>query len=242
VAQDETKIGHALDSPRGGVDMAGTISVVIPTWCEGHEIAEAVACARRVGDEVIVADGGSPDGTARIAEEAGARVVHAPKGRGAQLDAGARAATGDVLLFLHADARLPEAAREAIIDALRSPDVQGGNFFVRFEPATRAARLFTWANHVRREWLSIYYGDSAPFVRRSVYIALGGFKPLPIFEDYELVRRLERRGLTAYVRDVEVRVSARRFQQAPLRTLGIWTMLQTLYSVGVSAHRLARFY
>jgi len=218
------------------------LSVIIPAWREADGIAAAVEAAARVGDEVIVADGGSPDGTARLAAAAGARVVQAEKGRGAQLAAGARAATGDVLLFLHADARLPPEARQALDDALRDEQVAGGNFFLRFEPETRAARLFTWANHVRRRWLAIYYGDSAIFVRRSVYDALGGFEPLPIFEDYELVRRLERHHRTAYLADVVVRASARRFEGAPLTTLGLWSILQVLYSSGVSAHALAGLY
>jgi len=221
-----------------------TISVVIPTWREEATIAAAVASARHIGDEVIVADPGSPDATQAVARDAGARIVEAPRGRGAQLRAGAEAATGDVLLFLHADAGLPPEARGAILRALADPRVVGGNFRLRFVPAgTFAARLFTWANHVRRVVLRIYYGDSAIFVRREVYEALGGFRPLPIFEDYELVRRLERLGKTAYVRDVVVTASARRFEDAPVRTLLVWSFLQVAYSIfGVAPERLARFY
>jgi rSAM/selenodomain-associated transferase 2 len=218
------------------------ISVVIPAWREADEIAEAVAHARAIGDEVVVADGQSPDETAAIATRAGARVIAAAKGRGTQLADGARVASGDVLLFLHADARLPPEARRAIERALDSPEVGGGSFLLRFEPETRAARLFTWANDARRRALRIYYGDSAIFVRRSVYEELGGFRPLPIFEDYDFVRRLERQKRTVYVRDVVVRASARRFERAPVKTLLVWTVLQVLYSAGVSAHRLARLY
>ncbi|WP_146655070.1 TIGR04283 family arsenosugar biosynthesis glycosyltransferase [Labilithrix luteola] len=218
------------------------LSIVIPVWCEADEIAEATASALRIADEVIVADAGSPDGTAAIAAAHGARVVNAPKGRGAQLAAGAQSASGDVLLFLHADVRLPPEARVAIESALRDAAVAGGNFFVRFEPESAAARLFTWANHVRRRWLRVYYGDSAIFVRRSAYLALGGIRDLPILEDYEFVRRLERSHRTAYLHDVVAKVSARRFERAPLMTLFVWTLLQVMYSLGVSAHSLARFY
>jgi rSAM/selenodomain-associated transferase 2 len=219
-----------------------SISVVIPTWCEATDIRAAVASAQGLGDEVIVADGGSRDATVIIAAEAGARVVHAPKGRGAQLAAGAEAAKGDVLLFLHADARLPPSARQSIEAALAPQQVAGGNFYLVYEGRTFAARLFTWANHVRREWLQIYYGDSALFVRRTVYEALGGFRPLPVFEDYDFVRRLERDHETAYVRNTAVHASARRFEQEPLRTLFIWTAMQVLFSVGVSANTLSRLY
>ncbi len=222
--------------------MSTSLSVVIPAWCEAGHIAESVRAALAIGDEVIVADASSPDGTAALAARAGARVVHAPKGRGAQLRAGAEAARSAALLFLHADARLPATARPAIEEALADPGVMGGNFHLRFAPDSSAARFFTWANDARRRWLRIYYGDSAPFVRRSVYEALGGFRPMPLFEDYELLRRLEGLGRTAYIRHVTVTASARRFEGAALRSLLVWSALQVLYSAGVSAERLARLY
>ncbi len=223
-----------------------TISVVIPTWQEAAVIGEAVTAAGRIGDEVVVADAGSPDGTALAAAEAGARVVTAAKGRGAQLHAGAEAAAGDVLLFLHADVRLPPRARSAIDVALGDGRVLGGNFALRFEPHSAAAGFFTWANDVRRRWLRIYYGDSGLFMRRDVYLRLGGFRPLPIFEDYELVRRFERLGKelgkTAYIRDVHAVASSRRFAGRALRSVFVWALLQTLYSAGVPARRLAPLY
>ena len=119
------------------------ISVVIPTWREAAVIEQSVGTGAAVGDEVIVADAHSPDGTAELAARAGARVVQAERGRGVQLDAGANAANGDVLLFLHADARLGRGAREALLCTLRDPRVVGGSFRVAFVPARGAARLFT---------------------------------------------------------------------------------------------------
>ncbi len=219
------------------------LSVVIPTWSERKTIGAAVESARAFADEVIVADAESPDGTAEAAARAGARIVRAPRGRGAQLHAGAKAALGDVLLFLHADTSLPPSAREAIEVALRDPKVVGGNFLLRFVPSSPAASLFGWANDVRRRLFAIYYGDSAIFVRRPVYDLLGGFRSLPLFEDYDLVRRLERGGKTAYIRSVRAETSARRFSGRPLRTLALWSGLQVLYSVfDVDPVRLARFY
>lgn len=219
------------------------ISAIIPTWCEAARIAECVRHAHDVADEVLVIDAMSPDQTARLAQDAGARVlVMADRGRGPQLHAGALAATGDVLVFLHADAELGAGAREAIVRALSEPEIDGGNFYLRFWPAGRFARFCTWANHMRRRWLRIYYGDSAIFVRRRVYESLGGFRAIPILEDYEFVRRFERQCKTAYVRDVEVLASARRFEAHPFRTILLWGLIQTLFIVGVPAGRLARLY
>jgi rSAM/selenodomain-associated transferase 2 len=218
------------------------LSVIIPAWREAERIAATVRAAREIGDEVIVADAGSDDGTAEEAARAGAVVVQAAKGRGAQLHAGALAARGEVLLFLHADASLPPAARERIHAALADPDVLGGNFYLRFEPDGFFARLFTWLNDARRRLLRIYYGDSAIFVRRAVYEALGGFRAYPLFEDYDFVRRLERAGRTAYLREVTVTASARRFVRRPFATLAVWVLLQAAFSAGVSPFRLARFY
>jgi len=218
------------------------LSIVIPTFQEAAEIEAAIVSARAVADEVIVVDAASPDGTAELARAAGARVVVSGKGRGQQLVLGARAASGDVLMFLHADARVPIEARAAIEKSLADPAVVGGNFYLRFEPQTRVARLFTWGNDVRRRVLRIYYGDSAIFVRRPVYEAMGGFRPLPIMEDFEFVQRLEQVGVTRYVRDVVTTVSARRFSRSPLRALIVWVLIQSLYSSGVSAARLAPLY
>lgn len=219
------------------------ISVIVPTWKEAGSIAACVASVRAFASEVIVVDAGGDDETAVIAERAGARVLAATtKGRGPQLHQGALAASGDVLLFLHADVEIGSGAAVAIERALADGAIVGGNFYLRFVPTSRAARLFTWANHVRRRWMRIYYGDSGIFVRRGVYVELGGFRSMPIMEDYELVRRLERRGRTAYVTDVEVHASARRFAGRPIRTLVIWTLLQSLFILGVRPARLARLY
>jgi len=218
------------------------ISVVIPAWNEASTIADAVGHARALGDEVIVVDGGSPDGTGARAAAAGAVTVASSKGRGHQLRAGAERATGDVLLFLHADVMLDRTARAAIESALADPRVSGGNFRLRFAPPSIAASIFGIANDVRRRALGIYYGDSAIFVRSETYRALGGFRAIPLFEDYDFVRRLELAGKTAYLRDPIAVASARRFAHAPIRTLALWTLLQVLFSLGVSPQRLARLY
>jgi rSAM/selenodomain-associated transferase 2 len=219
------------------------LSAIIPTWQEEARIGEAVAAARAVADEVVVSDGGSSDLTAAIAASVGARVGREARGRGQQLAAGAAHASGDVLLFLHADTFLPAEARAAVEGALEDPRVGGGNFFVRFQPEeSGAGRLFTWLYDLRRRALGIYYGDSPMFVRREVYRRLGGFPSLPLFEDYVFIRRLERSARTTYVRHVHAVTSGRRYENRVLRTVGRWVLLQTLFSMGVSPARLARWY
>lgn len=216
--------------------------MIIPTWCEADAIAAQVRHARRIGDEVIVVDGGSSDDTAEQARAAGARVVTSPKGRGRQLREGAAAAKGDVLLFLHADTTLEHGARDAIEGVLADRAVVGGNFLLRFDPPDLWGRVFDTANDLRRRALAIYYGDSAIFVRRSVYDAIGGFRDQPLMEDFDLVKRMEAAGLTAYIREVRAWSSARRFRDAPVKTLATWALVQGLYSAGMSAEALAKLY
>lgn len=219
-----------------------TISIVIPTWKERPLIEDAVRWARKIGEEVIVADAGSPDGTAYAASRAGAKVISSPKTRGIQLNDGARVATGDVLLFLHADARLPAAGRDAILDAVAEPQIIGGNFLPRFLPASWFTRLLVPSNDLRRLLTRGYYGDSGIFVRRDIYGDLGGFPPFPLMEDYAFSRKMERIGRTAYLRQPPIYASARRFRGRELRTMFLWMRLQTLYWRGVSPEQLARAY
>ncbi len=219
------------------------LSAIIPTWQEEAQVGRAVAAARAIADEVVVSDGGSTDRTAAIARAQGAVVLQGARGRGQQLAAGAARASGDVFLFLHADTLLPPEARGSLERVLEDPRVSGGNFFLRFEPQDApVGRLFTWLYDVRCRLLRIYYGDSPLFVRSDVYRRLGGFPAQPLFEDYAFIRRLERTERTVYVRDVEGVTSGRRYENRVLRTLGTWVILQTLYSLGASPRRLARWY
>ena len=222
--------------------MGPLLSVVIPTWNEAPLVADAVACAARIGDEVIVADGGSTDGTAAIARGAGAVLVEAPKGRGAQLRAAAPLARGEVFLILHADARLPASAREAIFVALADPQVPGGNFLVRFFPESWFTRLLVPGNDLRRKLTRRYYGDSGVFIRSSALRELGGVEPWPVMHDYDLSARMERAGRGAYLREPSVLASARRFEGREIGTLMRWLSIQSLYRLGLSPRLLGKAY
>jgi rSAM/selenodomain-associated transferase 2 len=223
-----------------------TLSVVIPTLDEATRIGSRLReLSARGVDEVIVADGGSRDGTADIARaHPGVRVVTAPRGRGRQLNAGARAAAGSVLLFLHADIELPEDVRAWIERTFGDAGVVAGAFRVR-----------TVADAGRRNWLGPFlriadirshvtrlpYGDQALFVRRDAFERVGGFPDQPLMEDVDLVRRLRRVGSVVTV-PAYVRASGRRFLQHPIAgTLAMWTF-PTLHRVGVPPRVLARLY
>ncbi len=218
------------------------ISIIIPVLNEARLLHTAAASLNRLRGqfEVVVADGGSTDETVTLAESFGLRVIVAPRGRGVQMNAGTAVTKGDVLLFLHADTSLPKHAFELIEAALQAPDVCGGNFNLRFAGATHGAKVLTWIYPLLRG-LGLVYGDSAIFVRRSVFEAVGGYRDLPLFEDCDLYQRLSRKG--RFVRLPEYAItSSRRFEGRFLRTFALWTMLQVLYWLGVPPHRLARIY
>ncbi|HEX8147645.1 MAG TPA: TIGR04283 family arsenosugar biosynthesis glycosyltransferase [Pyrinomonadaceae bacterium] len=219
------------------------ISIIIPALNEAQSIGETLDAAARVKDvvEVVVVDGGSADGTAEVARARGVRVVTAARGRGAQMHAGALAARGEVLWFLHADTLAPADAVEYIARALRDPRAVGGNFRVRFDGTRRAARFLTWL-YPRLRLLGLAYGDSGFFVRRAAYERAGGFKPFPIFEDLDLLRALWRQGRFVQAQACVV-TSSRRFEGRSFAlTFARWSLLQSLYWLGVSPHTLARLY
>ena len=232
-----------MNSLSADVARVANISIIIPALNEAQSIGETLDAAARVKDvvEVVVVDGGSADGTAEVARARGVRVVTAARGRGAQMHAGALAARGEVLWFLHADTLAPADAVEYIARALRDPRAVGGNFRVRFDGTRRAARFLTWL-YPRLRLLGLAYGDSGFFVRRAAYERAGGFKPFPIFEDLDLLRALWRQGRFVQAQACVV-TSSRRFEGRSFAlTFARWSLLQSLYWLGVSPHTLARLY
>lgn len=220
------------------------VSIVVPTLDEAAELPRLLDhIAQLRGDfEVIVADGGSTDGTPEqaMAHRTSPRVVTAPRGRAHQMNAGAAAATGDPIVFLHADTRLPPAAYEHLSAAATT--AQGGNFELRFEGDDRFARVLgAWYRGQRR--LGAYYGDSAIWLRRATFDALGGFRPLPIMEDYDLARRLEKSGFETACLPGPAITSSRRWRRLGIpRTVLSWVAIRWLFLAGVSPDRLARLY
>jgi rSAM/selenodomain-associated transferase 2 len=220
------------------------LSIIIPTLNEEHEIAATLAAVARIGRnvEVIVVDGGSTDRTAEIASSNGVRVLSSGRGRGLQLHNGAMAANGEFFLFLHADTILPPDAASSIISVLgKEPAVMGGNFRIRFDGESFAARFLTWLYPKLRK-LGLYYGDSAIFVRATAYSRCGGFKPLPLFEDLDFVNRLKPLGRLVHL-PAEVTTSSRRFEGRSFAlTFAKWSLFQALYWAGVDPCILDRLY
>ena len=221
------------------------LSIVVPTLNEAVNLARLlpVLVAREPAAEVLVVDGGCEDDSrAVVAGVPSVRWLSAPRGRARQMNAGAGAAGGDVLLFLHADTRLPDGAGEAVRRALGDPAVVGGRFDVRLDSPRRLLALVGWLMNRRSRLTGICTGDQAIFVRRAVFDALGGYPDIPLMEDVEFTRQLKRRGRLAALR-LRVVTSARKWErEGPLRTVVLMWTLRLLFTCGVSPTRLHRWY
>ena len=225
-----------------------TISVIIPTLNEETVLAQTLAhtSALQVG-ELIVVDGGSTDHTvpttrAFCTDVPRVRLITAPRGRARQMNEGAKASRGDVLLFLHADTQLPQDPGRLIESAFADPAVVGGRFDVRFASSSLWSRIISAFMNRRSRLTGISTGDQALFVRRQVFEQLGGFADIPLMEDIDFSRRLKQAGRIATLRDT-VTTSFRRWEtQGPLRTILLMWTLRFLYWAGVSPDRLQQFY
>ena len=221
------------------------LSIVIPALDAGAVIArtlDALAPARPRA-EVLVVDGGSSDDTAALARRYGARVIDSARGRGVQLDAGARRARGGWLLFLHADTALADGWTDAVFAYCANPANRDRAAAFRFalDDGARAARRLEAAVAWRTRRLGLPYGDQGLVISRSFYDALGGFRPLVLMEDVDLVRRIGRRRLDAL--GIAAVTSAARYRQSGyLRRSGRNLLCLGLYFLGVSPGRIARLY
>lgn len=219
-----------------------TVSIIIPALNEETELPATLASALAQSEpkEIIVADGGSDDATRDIAARHGVRVVTAARGRARQMNAGAEHAEGDVLLFLHADTRLPVGGLDRLRSTLERRDAVAGCFRLRFDRG--GFWLWLWTRSVWMRWPRWAFGDRALFTRRATFEAVGGFPDQPVFEDLDFVQRVLPHGRFAFL-DAEVVTSARRYEhrgalRQQLRNWALWSA----WLLGASPHRMARFY
>ena len=243
----ERRYDAGMDEPSKAPPQHAGVSFVIPTLQAAEELALTLDCLCAGSDplvrEIVVADGGSTDDTTALAERRGARVISAPRGRGAQLAAGARAAESDWLFFLHADTRLGVGWREVVgaFTAAAENRERAGVFRFALDDAAPAARRLERIVAWRSRLFGLPYGDQGVLIHRSFYEAIGGFRPLPLMEDVDLVRRIGRQRLTFL--PAQAVTSAERYRRSGyvLRSLRNLTCL-ALYILGVPPRLIAFLY
>ena len=228
--------------------MAGELkrlSVIMPTLDEAQGIAATLESLRELrgrGHEVIVVDGGSRDGTPALAEALADRVLATSASRAGQMNAGAQAAAGDVLLFLHADSRLPDAADRLVLQGLAAGGAEWGRFDVRIAGANPMLRAVEAMMNLRSRVTHICTGDQGVFVRRDAFDAVGGYPDQPLMEDIAISARLRRRSAPLCLRE-RCLTSARRWEsRGVLRTIVLMWWLRLQYALGAAPARLARRY
>lgn len=223
--------------------MRSDLCIVVPVLDEAERLGDdlrALQPLRNRGASVVVVDGGSNDGSVSIARSQADLVVTAPRGRAAQMNAGAAACSSRVLLFLHADTRLPDDADAVVRRA--TADHAWGRFDVRIDSPRLLLRIVGLAMNWRSRVTGIATGDQALFVRREVFDAAGGFPNVALMEDVALSRRLKRFGSPACLRE-RVTTSARRWERhGPWRTIWLMWRLRAAYALGADPARLAILY
>jgi len=229
----------------GPITAGMKLSIVIPTLNEAAQLRDSLEPLRAFqarGHEVIVVDGGSSDTTTAIAQEFAQRVIGSARGRAYQMNAGAAAASGDVVLFLHADTRLPAQADALIAAALCNEQKMWGRFDVRLSGDHFLLRVVELFMNLRSRMSSIATGDQAMFVRRAVFIQLGGFPDIPLMEDIALCKLLKRRFLPVNLTARVVTSSRRWEKRGIIRTIVLMWRMRLAYALGASPHRLAKLY
>ncbi|MBD1896851.1 TIGR04283 family arsenosugar biosynthesis glycosyltransferase [Coleofasciculus sp. FACHB-129] len=223
---------------------AARISIIIPVLNEAADtIRSTLASVQNVENvEVIVVDGGSQNETIALVQSWGVKVLFSTAGRAYQMNAGATAATGDILLFLHADTSLPPGFEKLVPLTLAQTGTVAGAFELKINSPIRSLRLVERMVNWRSRFFSLPYGDQAIFLKASLFHDIGGFPNLPIMEDFELICRLKRLGRIA-ITPAPVITSARRWQKlGVLRTTVINQIVILGYFLGVSPSQLVKFY
>lgn len=225
--------------------MSAVVSVIIPALNESRQIEPTLSALqgmREAGHEAILVDGGSEDGTREIAAPLVDRVLLRPRGRARQMNAGAREARGDVLVFLHADTFLPPDSVSALLDEFPSSGRSWGRFDVRLSGRGSLLRLTAHLMNVRSRLTGIATGDQAIFVRRETFERIGGYPDIPLMEDIAISRALKRVSRPICIRRPIVTSSRRWEGRGVCRTILLMWWLRLAYYLGADPRRLARSY
>ena len=240
---EDLHIWHQINNSALNPAKAYRISIIIPALNETATIGRTLSHLEGVDDlEVIVVDGGSNDGTAELAETQGAKVIQSQPGKAVQMNAGAAAASGDILAFLHADTLLPEGFSGQIISALNQKGVVAGAFRLSIDSTAAGIRIIERVANYRSRLLRLPYGDQALFIKKSLFEKMGGFAEVPIMEDFILVRRLNRKGKIVIL-PTAVTTSPRRWMHYGI--VKTWFINQAIiiaYYLGITPERLTRWY
>jgi rSAM/selenodomain-associated transferase 2 len=222
------------------------VSVIIPALNEADNIQETITAARRdyTPDEVeiIVVDGGSTDGTPDLVPP-DVTLIQSPRGRAVQMNRGAAASHGEILIFCHADSQLPAGWREAVIETLSQPGVSGGTFQTLILPERGIFMYIRNRSRYAAGWWRMY-GDQVRFMARSALERVGGFPELPLMEDVEIMRALRQEGRLVRIDHLRVTTSSRRFlERGFLRQslMNLWSMFRYL-KLGATPEDIARVY
>jgi rSAM/selenodomain-associated transferase 2 len=219
------------------------ISVIIPTLNEALILNQTLtAINRHSPHEVIIADGGSQDGTLDIAEKFSPRIVNSPPGRALQMNAGAEIATGDLLLFLHADSQVDTHSYNKMMVVMKQGNSLGGAFSLAIESEKPSLRLISTLATLRSKYLHLVYGDQAIFVRTHVFRDMGGFASIPICEDLDFFRRLRGKGPIVLLEEKAL-TSARRWRTEGIIFTTLRNMvIATLFLLGFPPKILSKWY
>jgi len=221
------------------------ISIILPVFNESLLLPSVLQSLARYRDgnfEVIVADGGSSDGTLSIAKQWSDRLVLSPKGRGIQMNQGANLAEGEILLFLHADSTLDPKGLDAIRESLRDDHMVGGAFHLSIDSSHWGLCLVSFGANLRTALNRIPYGDQGIFVRKKVFERMGGFQDLPFMEELDFFRRLKKEGKVTLLKE-RIKTSPRRWDQEGIIKVTLRNQVFLgLYYFGVSPHYLVRWY
>ncbi|MGF2038128.1 MAG: TIGR04283 family arsenosugar biosynthesis glycosyltransferase [Nostoc sp. CmiVER01] len=222
---------------------AAKISIIIPAINEAGNIKKAIATTQaNLHIEVIVVDGGSSDDTVAIAQSLGVKIISSSPGRAVQMNRGAVAASGEILLFLHADTCLPTGFDDMVRTALQQPETVAGAFKLQIDASLLSLRWVELGVNLRSHFYQMPYGDQAIFLTKAAFQQIGGFPELFIMEDFELMRRLKRIGRIVIIPTPVVTSARRWLKKGVFKTTLLNQIVIIAYLLGVSPKRIRCWY